>query len=80
MCNYVDLNITDMESIYKAMLCVLKSYDIEFDDKHQDLWHQIIDTQRDPNELLPLLEPFYETIKANTQYPDDEKEDEDDDD
>lgn len=71
----MELNIPKSEMIYKAMLCVLKNDGVPFDEKHEVLWHQIVEyTDTESSDLLDLIDPFYDEIKANTQYDEFDKE------
>ncbi|MFY0520576.1 hypothetical protein ACOMCU_22505 [Lysinibacillus sp. UGB7] len=73
---HFDLKIAQIEMLYKAVLCVLKNDGIQFDDKHENLWNQIITyTETDSSDLLDLIEFFYQQIKENTQYDEFDKED-----
>ncbi len=68
MVNKLMVNVSIAEMLYKAMLCVLKNDGISFDDKHDDLWNQIITyTETESADLLDFIDPFYQYIKVNTQ-------------
>jgi len=70
------LTTTQNEKVFKAILYVLDKEGIEYDQKYGELREQIIRyTETEVEELLDVIEPFYQVIKVNTNYDELDRED-----
>lgn len=59
-----ELPTIQSEMLFEALLYVLKKENIEYEKKYDELREQII--RHDVTDLLDLLEPFYQTIKNDS--------------
>jgi|GEM_PF-5634755 len=65
----IEMNITQLEQIYKSCLHTLRDYSIKYSEKHEELLNTIISyTESDAVELLDVIEPLHDLIYNHENY------------